>query len=74
MVTTQEGEVGHAAHQLAYDKPDAARMLGIGLRTLEEMIAHGELPYVNFGKRVVIRRATLERILEERERVRAQEE
>lgn len=53
--------------QLAYDKAGAARQLAISVRTLEELMASGAIPFAKFGRRVVFSRATLERILHERE-------
>lgn len=45
--------------------PEAARMLEIGISTLYQRIASGEIPYVKFGRAVRIPRAALEHWIEE---------
>ncbi len=41
----------------------AAAALGIGRTTLYNAIKRGELPVLRIGRRVVVRRATLDRLL-----------
>jgi excisionase family DNA binding protein len=45
---------------MALSKQDAARMLGISLRTIDRLIALKELPVRRLGRRVLIARASLE--------------
>jgi excisionase family DNA binding protein len=51
----------------ALDKKSAAAYLGIGLRTLERLINHGEMPIIKLGRRVVIRKEALDAFLKARE-------
>lgn len=51
-----ESEVG----TIALSKQDAARMLGISLRTIDRLIALKELPVRRLGRRVLIPRTSLE--------------
>lgn len=46
----------------------AAALLGISPTTLRRLMTRGEVPVVRFGRRVVFRRETLERLRAERER------
>ena len=48
---------------LTYSVPEVARLLGINRNTAYELAARGELPTVRLGKRVLIVRAGLERLL-----------
>jgi len=43
------------------DKQDAARLLSISLRTLEYIIARGDLTICRIGRRCLIERRSLER-------------
>lgn len=49
--------------KVTLSKPEAARMLGISLRTIDRLIALKELPVRRFGRRVLIPRASLESFL-----------
>jgi excisionase family DNA binding protein len=51
----------------ALNKKSAAAYLGIGLRTLDRLIARGELPTIWLGRRLIIRRDTLDELLKTRE-------
>ncbi|MGA8408961.1 MAG: helix-turn-helix domain-containing protein [Candidatus Acidiferrales bacterium] len=48
---------------IALSKQEAARMLGISLRTIDRLIALKELPVRRLGRRVLIPRASLESFL-----------
>jgi excisionase family DNA binding protein len=52
-----------------YDVPEAARILGIGRSAAYEAVRRGEIPSIRLGKRLVVPRAALERMLEGREAV-----
>lgn len=41
------------AEALAVDARGAAKLLGIGARTVADLAARGELPFVRIGRRVV---------------------
>jgi excisionase family DNA binding protein len=49
---------------LAYTKADAAKAIGVGLRTLEREIAEGRIRVTRVRNKPVIRRADLEAYLE----------
>ena len=56
---------GRAALQpLTYSVPEVARLLGINRNTAYELAARGALPTIRLGKRVLVVRAGLERLLE----------
>ena len=48
---------------ITLSKQEAARMLGISLRTIDRLIALKELPVRRLGRRVLIPRALLESFL-----------
>ena len=48
---------------LAYSVPDAARLIGMGVSKVWEMISSGEIRSVRLGRRTVITRRELERLL-----------
>lgn len=50
---------------------EAAKWLGISRAFAYELVARGELPCLRFGRRVVVPRRGLERIVEDAERLRA---
>ena len=53
---------------LLLTRAEAQKALGIHLRTLDRLIASGELPVVRFGRRITrIRRETLQEFLRARE-------
>ena len=43
--------------------PEAAKVLGIGRASAYSAVRRGELPVIRIGKRVVVPRAALERML-----------
>jgi excisionase family DNA binding protein len=49
-----------------YDVEEAGRVLGIGRSAAYEAVRRGEIPSIRLGKRVVVPRAALERMLEGR--------
>ena len=46
-----------------YTVTHAAALLGIGRNTAYVLVRNGQLPALRLGRRVVIRRATIERLL-----------
>lgn len=52
----------------AMTRRDAARYLGVSVRTLDAIVADGHLPVVRVGRRVLLRRATIDAWLAARER------
>jgi excisionase family DNA binding protein len=50
-----------------YSRQQVCERLQISLPTLERLIRRGELPIVKIGRRVLIRRRTLEAFLRQRE-------
>ena len=57
--TSQPQTVG----PLTYSVPEAARLLGINRNTAYELAARGQLPTIRLGKRVLVVRVALERLL-----------
>jgi excisionase family DNA binding protein len=49
------------------DRPHAAAELSISLRTLDDLVARGELPVVRIGRAVRIRPTAIEYFIEARE-------
>jgi excisionase family DNA binding protein len=47
----------------AYSVEEAAKLLGVGRTTAYLAVARGELPCIRIGRRVVVPRAALERLL-----------
>jgi len=43
--------------------PDAGKLLGLGRNATYEAIARGEIPVLRFGRRIVVPRKALERLL-----------
>jgi excisionase family DNA binding protein len=59
----------------ALDKKAAAQYLGVGLRTVERLIAQGQIPIVKVGRRrVVIRKEALDEFLQARDHRRGEGE
>lgn len=55
------------APPLTVSVPEAARMLGIGRSLAYELVNRGEIPRLKFGRRVVVPRAAVERLVVEAE-------
>jgi excisionase family DNA binding protein len=53
---------------LLVNKPEAARLLGISTRKLEQLIADNTLAARHIGRRVFIHRVTLERFAQGKQR------
>jgi excisionase family DNA binding protein len=51
-------------HRLAYSKEEAARQLGVSRDSVTRAIAKGKIKIIRFGRRVLIPKAELERLLE----------
>jgi len=51
--------------RLCITVPEAAEMLGISRNFAYQLVREGKLPSIRFGKRILIPRAALEKILEE---------
>jgi excisionase family DNA binding protein len=43
--------------------PDAGKLLGLGRNATYDAIARGEIPVIRFGRRIVVPRKALERML-----------
>lgn len=48
-----------------YSVDEAAAVLGIGRGSAYEAIAQGKIPHLRFGRKIVVPRAALERLLSE---------
>ena len=53
----------HKEESLTVTVPQAARLLGIGRNSAYVAIERGDIPHVRIGKRIVVPRAALERLL-----------
>jgi len=51
--------------RLCITVPEAAEMLGISRNFAYDLVKQGKLPAIRFGKRLLIPRAALDRMLEE---------
>ena len=51
--------------RLCVTVPEAAKMLGISRNFAYQLVKEGKLPSIRFGKRILIPRAALEKMLEE---------
>jgi len=49
---------------LVLDVPEAGRLLHLSRATAYQMAAQGVIPTIRFGKRIVVPKAALERLLE----------
>ncbi len=59
---------------LALGIEDAALAVGISGKFMRKLVRAGTVPHVKIGERIVIRRATLEKLLAEWERTKSPEE
>jgi excisionase family DNA binding protein len=57
-------------HLEVMSRQEACAYVGVSLSTLERLIREGALPVVKLGRRVLIRKASLEAWLQAHERVR----
>jgi excisionase family DNA binding protein len=58
---------GPGAERLTYTLGEFAVMIGISERLARELVRQGHIPVLRLGRRVLVRRATLERLLAEPE-------
>jgi excisionase family DNA binding protein len=49
--------------RLTYTVPEAGKLLGIGRRLAYEQAASGQLPIIRIGRRILVPRVALERML-----------
>ena len=59
-----EGAEKLPAVQLAYTVPQAAKQIGVSAKTLWRRHADGEIAFVKWHGRTLVRRAELERVLD----------
>jgi excisionase family DNA binding protein len=64
--TREEDSVDESVKRSTYDVDEAARILGIGRSAAYEAVRRGEIPSIRLGKRVVVPRMALEKMLEGR--------
>jgi excisionase family DNA binding protein len=50
-------------HQLTWTVTQCAELLGIGRNSAYEAVNRGEIPVIRIGKRILVPRAALERLL-----------
>jgi excisionase family DNA binding protein len=62
-MANENGTGERAPEVLAMSKADAARMLGVSLRTVDRLIALKHLPVLRLGRRVLIPRNGLQGLL-----------
>lgn len=55
----------HSTAPLTYDVKEAAAVLGVSLGTVYEAIKRQQLPSIRLGRKIVLPRAALHRLLEE---------
>lgn len=60
---TETAPIATKMTTITLSKQEAARLLGISLRTIDRLIALKELPVRRLGRRVLIPRASLESFL-----------
>lgn len=58
-------EIGLTDHRKTYTVPEAAKQLGIGRSAAYEAARTGQIPTIRIGKRILVPRAALERLLED---------
>lgn len=63
-----ETATGHAAERPVLTVAEAAEALGISRALAYELVRRGEIPAVRLGRRIVVPRDALERLLEARSR------
>ena len=61
----KEMTVKQNSESLVYDVPTAGKLLNLSRATAYSLAARGIIPTIRFGKRLVVPRAALERMLSE---------
>ena len=62
-MATETSVLERVPEALALSKPEAARMLGVSVRTVDRLIALKQLPVRRLGRRVLIPRNSLQGLL-----------
>ncbi len=62
-MATETSVLERVPEALALSKPEAARMLGVSVRTVDRLIALKQLPVRRLGRRVLIPRNRLQSLL-----------
>jgi len=62
-MTTKTGAEGVIPEVLSVGKAEAARLLGVSLRTVDRLIALKHLPVRRLGRRVLIARSSLQNLI-----------
>ena len=72
----QDREIAHTGGQNSplVDKRGGASYLHVCTRTIDYLMESGELPFVKLGRRVLLRRSDLDRLIAERLTVRTRRE
>ena len=60
--------------KIAYSVPEAAAALGLSVNNTYSLVKTGRLPSIRLGKRILISRAELEKLLSHNPEVKAQHE
>lgn len=63
-----EPELTNADRPLVLSVVDAARLLGISRAHAYELVARGELAHIRLGRRVVVPRRAIDRLIEDASR------
>jgi excisionase family DNA binding protein len=64
-MNAEHHNMGQPAERQTLTVEEAARLLGIGRNSAYEAVRRGEIPAIRIGKRFVVPRAALERMLSE---------
>ena len=56
--------INQTSETLAYSVPEVGKMLGLGRSSVYEAVRTGQIPSITIGRRILIPRAALERLLE----------
>ena len=70
-MTAETSVMNFAPEILAFSKLEAARMLGVSLRTVDRLIAMKQLPVRRLGRRVLVPRSGLQTLLRTDRRTKA---
>jgi len=63
---SSEPDSGRVRGEVAMSRVEVSRVLGIAMRTVDRLVATGELPSVTVGRRRLIQRVDLDEFLERR--------